>query len=370
MKYIASILLLITMLTLIVLAIVYISNRFALFFPSITKKVWLCGFGSMLVIALAGVMPFSITNNPIGKFVAILSGIVGGILIFLLLAVAVSDLFYLIFKASPQTRGILSIGLTLMLLVYGLWNSYTIQVKEVVIPMQELTKEVRALHLTDVHLGNFRGEKQVERIVEKIKELNPDVVFNTGDMFDSKAHFSNGKDVLAAFRTLDIPHYFVYGNHDEYVGLKAVIEQMKDVNVIVLSNEITHFGELQIVGLNNMIPDLNTFDPHTSSDAGTIEQILNDLNIKDSQPTIVLHHRPDGVEYMQRKGANLLLAGHTHAGQIFPFTFVAKLMFGYNTGLYKYEDMDIYVSEGIGTIFSPIRLGTSSEITIVRLVPN
>lgn len=79
MKYIASILLLITMLALIALAIVYISNRFALFFPAITKKVWLCGFGGMLAVALAGVMPFSITDNPVGKFVAILSGIVGGI---------------------------------------------------------------------------------------------------------------------------------------------------------------------------------------------------------------------------------------------------------------------------------------------------
>lgn len=118
-----------------------------------------------------------------------------------------------------------------------------------------------------------------------------------------------------------------------------------------------------------MIPDLETYDPHATGDSGTIKDALNSLNIKENIPTIVLHHRPDGVQYMQAKGANLLLAGHTHAGQIFPFTFIAKLLFGYNSGLYKYETMDIYVSEGIGTLFAPIRLGTSSEMTLIRLVP-
>lgn len=370
MKYMNMILLFVATLALIAGAVYYLSSRFALFFPALSPKVWLWVFSALLVTALTGMIAFPTTIHPVGKFIFMTGGVICSILICLLLAIIVTDLLYLIFKISPRIRCFISVGLASLLTIYGIWSAYTIAIKEVTIPIRGLTKEVRALHLTDVHLGNFRGEKQVKRMARKIKELNPDVIFNTGDMFDSKAHFGSNDDVLAAFRTLNIPHYFVYGNHDEHVGAETVIEQMKKAHVTVLLNEVTYFDELQIVGLNNMLPDSNTFDPHTSSDAGTIEQTLHEANTEDGVPTIILHHRPDGVKYMQEKGANLLLAGHTHAGQIFPFTFIAKLMFGYNSGLYKYENMDIHVSEGIGTIFSPIRLGTRSEMTIIRLVPD
>jgi predicted MPP superfamily phosphohydrolase len=369
MKYLGIILSFIAFLALLVGAVIYLSNRFAIYFPSISKKVWTWTFVALLAVSLTAMMAFSTTANPVGKTLFMIGGTIMGILIFLLLAVAVSDLIYLIFKISPQIRCAISLGLTLLLTVYGVWNAYSIKVKEITIPIQGLTQEIRAIHLTDVHLGNFRGKKSINKIVQKIKEINPDVVFNTGDMFDSKTHFGTNEDVLSAFRTLDIPHYFVYGNHDQHVGLETVIEQMKRANTTVLLNEIVHFGELQIIGLNNMLPDENSFDMHTSDVSQTIKKTLNDLDINPNSPAVVLHHRPDGVNYMQENGTDLLLAGHTHAGQIFPLTFIAKLMFGYNSGLYKYKDMDIYVSQGIGTIMSPIRLGTRSEMTLLRLIP-
>lgn len=286
------------------------------------------------------------------------------------MSIAVIDLFNLIFGLSLQKRGYLSVGLASLFTIYAVWNAYTIKVKEVTIPIKGLTEEIRAVHITDIHLGNFRGKRGVDKIVQKIKELNPDVVFNTGDMFDSKAHFGEGKDVLSAFRTLEIPHYFVYGNHDEYVGVQEVIKQMERANATILLNEITRFRELQIIGLNNMLPDHNSSDMHALAGSETIEESLDKLEIRKNSPTIVLHHRPDGVKYMEEKGANLLLSGHTHAGQIFPFISVAKLIFGYNRGLHRYKTMDIYVSEGIGTYFVPIRLGTRSEMTLLKLIPS
>jgi predicted MPP superfamily phosphohydrolase len=313
---------------------------------------------------------FATTANPIGKGIFIFGGIAISLFLFLFLSVAVVDLFNPILKFLPQVRGLLSVGLALILTVYGVWNANTIKVKEITIPIKGLTQEMQAVHITDIHLGNFRGKREADKIVRKIKELNPNMVFNTGDMFDSKTHFGKDKDVLSAFRTLNVPHYFVYGNHDEHVGVHEVIKQLKDANATVLLNEVANFGELQIVGLNNMLPDHNSFDMHATAGSETIEGVLNTLDIKESSPTIILHHRPDGVKYMENKGANLLLAGHTHAGQIFPFTFVAKLMFGYNRGHYKYKTMDIYVSEGIGTIFAPVRLGTSNEMTLLRLIPD
>ena len=286
--------------------------------------------------------------------------------LFMLMSVAFTDVLHLIFRFSPQIRGILSVGLAVLLTVYSIYNANNIKIKEITIPMKGLTQEIRAVLITDFHLGNYLGKRHVSKIVGKIKEISPDVVFNTGDMFDGRVHFNDGSDVLAAFRTLAAPHYFVYGNHDEMVGVQEVISQMKRANAIVLSNEIANFGELQIIGLGNMAADENSFDPHTRPGAATIKSVMARLPIEENRPTVVLHHRPDGVKYMHEKGADLLLAGHTHAGQIFPFSLFANLMFEYNRGLYKYETMNIYVSQGVITM---LRLGTRSEITVLRLAP-
>ncbi|MFT3995367.1 MAG: metallophosphoesterase [Dysgonomonas sp.] len=369
MKYIAIVLFLMLILALLAGAIIYVSSRCAIFFPSIPKKTWIYGFVGLFIITFLSMSVFATTASPVGKAIFIFGGLIVSLFILFLFSIVLTDIFNLVFKISPFLRGFISIGLALLLTTYSIWNAYTIQVKKIEVPIKGLTQEIRAVHLTDVHLGNFRGKGEVDKIVQKMKELNPDVIFNTGDMFDSKTHFSEGKDVLSAFRTLNISHYFVYGNHDEQVGVENVIKQMKESNATVLLNEVAYLGELQIIGLNNMIPDQNSFDMHATADSETIENTLKKLEIKENHPTIVLHHRPDGVKYMQEKGADLLLAGHTHARQIFPFILIAKLMFGYNSGLYKYNTMDILVSEGSGTIFTPIRLGTSSQIILIKLVP-
>ncbi|MDD2530715.1 MAG: metallophosphoesterase [Bacteroidales bacterium] len=348
MKYITSILLMTLTIALMIGAIIYLSNRFTLYFPYLQKKSWLWIFSSLLILSLLGMIAFSTTSNPLGRLVFILGGIICSLLLFMLLANLITDLFNLIFRFSVGKRALFSIGLVVVLIAIGFWNAYSIKIKEISIPIQGLSKEIRALHLTDIHLGNYWGKNQAKRIVSKVNELKPDVIFNTGDMFDSKAHFGKKEDVLEPFKSQSLPHYFVYGNHDEHVGTKTVIQQMRNANINVLLNEIVFFGELQLIGLNNMIPDKNSFDPHANPNSETIEQTLNSLDVDKQAPTIVLHHRPEGVKYMQGKGADLLLSGHTHAGQIFPFTLIAKLMFGYNSGAYKYEDMDIYVSEGIG----------------------
>ncbi len=370
MKYIGMVIFLVVILALVAGAIIYMSNRCALFFPSIPKKAWVWGFVALFAIALLCMTAFATVASPMGKAVFIVGGISISIFIFFLLSVVLVDILNFIFHFKSPIRGMLSVGLALLLTAYGLWNAYTIKIKEITIPVKGLTHEIRAVHITDVHLGNFRGKREADKIVRKIKELNPDVVFNTGDMFDSKAHFSANEDVLAAFRTLNMPHYFVYGNHDQHVGVEEVIKQLRGANATVLLNEVAYFRELQIIGLNNMLADRQTFYMHTAEDSETIEDVLNGLEIKKDHPTIVLHHRPDGVKYMQEKDADLLLAGHTHAGQIFPFTFIAKLIFGYNRGIYSYETMDIYVSEGSGTIFAPVRLGTRSEVTLITLTPD
>lgn len=368
MKYMGMILMSILSLVIMIGAAVYLSNRFAVYFSALSYKKWLWIFGFSILIMMFGQV-FSVTPNVAGKTISMISSIASAIFLYLLLSVVAIELINLAYNISPLTRGIISISLTAVILAYGFFNAYSLKVTQIEIPVKGLTKEIRAVHISDIHLGNFRGSNYLTLIADKIEELQPDVIFNTGDMFDSRAHFNDSTNILTPFLRLKAPQYFVYGNHDVYVGVDEVIKRMKEVNVIVLQNEIKNFGELQIVGLNNMLKDKNTYDVHATPGAENIESIMTKLPIDENRPTIILHHRPDGVEYMETKKADLLLSGHTHAGQIFPINFIAGLMFKYNRGFYQFKDLSIYVSEGAGTLFAPVRIGTKSEITLLKLVP-
>jgi len=369
MKYFIPIIFLLIALSLTAAALFYLSKRFALFFPALSMKSWGWIFSAGLIFAFVGSIGFSELTNLFVRVWSAAGSILLGTFILLLLSLAVTDLLHLAFRLTTPLRGFITLGLTLIITVYSVWNAYHVRVKEVTIRISGLTEEIRAVHLTDIHLGNSRGKKQLEEIVRITKGLNPEIIFHTGDLFDSKTHFNGNEDVLDAFKTITVPHYFVFGNHDEQVGLMKVIRRLHESGATVLLNKVVRYKELQIVGLNNMAADSETFDIHASSDSTTVESVMSNLEIHEEQPTVVLHHRPDGIEYMAAKGADLLLTGHTHAGQMFPFTFIAKWMFGYNRGLYKYEAMHIFVSQGLGTFFSPIRFGTQSEIILLKLVP-
>ena len=266
-------------------------------------------------------------------------------------------------------RAVLSCLIAIAFVVYGMVHAFDVQVVNITVPIKGLTKEVTAALITDIHLGNFYGERQLESIVEKVIELNPDVVFNTGDLFEAKVHFNEKSNVLESFNRLTMPHYFVLGNHDEHAGVDEVIKELEKTNVIVLRNEIANLGELQIIGLDNMPADSLSSKKYTTEGGKTVDEVMNELPIEKNRPTVVLHHRPEGVEYMEPKGGDLLLAGHTHNGQLFPFSLIAKRTHKYNHGMYQFGDMQIYVSAGSGAVSFPIRIGTNSEITYIKLVP-
>jgi predicted MPP superfamily phosphohydrolase len=369
MKYSGFILFFIFILASITGIIYYLSNRFNVFFPSLSFKSLIWGFSGTTLLVLTGIIISFLIQSPVEKLFFVLSVFWITILLFLLTFVVLLDLVNIVYKISPLLRGIISLAITFLLIIYGTINASVIKIKRISIPISGLTKEIRAIHISDIHLGYFYSKKRLDKIVNKIIELNPDLVFNTGDMFDTKTHFYKNSDILDPLSKLAIPHYFVYGNHDEQSNIEEVINRMKAAGAIVLQNEITLFGELQIIGLNNMLQDERKFDIHANQSVETIKSVLNKLSVDENLPTVALHHRPTGLEYLNAKKVNLLLTGHTHAGQLFPFIFIVKAMYKYNTGLYLYKNLNIYVTAGVGTAAMPIRIGTCSEITFIRLIP-
>jgi predicted MPP superfamily phosphohydrolase len=97
--------------------------------------------------------------------------------------------------------------------------------------------------------------------------------------------------------------------------------------------------------------------------------MVGTLPIDRTRPSILMFHVPVGIEDAVKAGIHLQLSGHTHNGQLFPFTLFAKMLYGHVRGLYTINGMRLYVSPGTGTWGPPMRIGSSNEITLIHLVP-
>jgi predicted MPP superfamily phosphohydrolase len=162
----------------------------------------------------------------------------------------------------------------------------------------------------------------------------------------------------------------VEGNHDGYSGINEIKQLLRETNIRVLENEVELLGGLQVVGLNHMRADTDAPRMHSIQNVTTIKEILDSMKIEPETPSLLLHHSPDGMEYASMKGIDLYLSGHTHAGQLFPVTLMNDLIFKYNRGLSNFNGTRIFVSNGAGTFGPPMRVATSSEVVLVKLIPS
>ncbi len=366
MKYLLPVLFMIFFVGLSVVSVIYLAKRMNFYFGTETIRYWYILFASMPVIMIAGMAIFSNSTSAFGSMIYQFAAIITGFILYFLMSVLLIDLLHLIIKGSPLIYGISAIVITILVVGFGIWNAFNIKVTNFEVPVAGLQEEVRVVHLSDIHIGHFRGEKFLDKIIDLSLEENPEAIFITGDFFDGRIKLS--EEVLHPLKKVSVPMFFVEGNHDGYTGVSIIKEYLRNVNVRVLENEVEMFGELQIVGLNYMHADGQTRNMHASGGA-TIKGTLDSMAIEKNHPAILLHHSPEGAKYADEHGIDLYLAGHTHAGQLFPVNYLNELLFPYNRGMNTYNNLKVFVSEGVGTFGPPLRIGTKSEVVVLTLVP-
>jgi predicted MPP superfamily phosphohydrolase len=207
---------------------------------------------------------------------------------------------------------------------------------------------LRAVQLSDIHIGSVHNSNYLQSIVEKTNALNPDVVFITGDLVDGSAPMHAG--MFDELKGLKAPAYMILGNHETYEGVPEFLEIVKTTGIPVLRDEAVEFKGVQIVGLD-----------FKDERGNASRQYLKTVDY--SKPTIVLHHIPVGVDEMK---SGVMLSGHTHNGQIIPWNLFVRMAFKHVHGLYKTGDAYIYVSPGTGTWGPPMRLGSWNQITLLE----
>jgi len=241
-----------------------------------------------------------------------------------------------------------------VLTVAAVIASHFIKIKRLNFASNKLTQPHRIVQISDVHIGSRRGG-YLRRIVDRINRLQPDTVVITGDLIDSS---SVGYDALKPLRNLTARKLFTIGNHERYADLDHALDLLAQLGVEALRQRRVMLGdEIQVIGID---------------DADAPTQVADQLPRIDrhrDRYTVLLYHRPQGWEAAIEHGVDLMLCGHTHNGQIFPFNWIVKHQFPRISGLYREGGARLYVSPGTGTWGPLMRLGSLNEITCIDLRP-
>jgi len=251
-------------------------------------------------------------------------------------------------------------GLAILASAYGLVNARWLRVKKITVKLANLPTSWRgrvAALVSDVHLGHVNGFRFMRRIVAMLGRLQPDIVFITGDLYDgtkvdSAKVASPWKELSARFGA-----YFVTGNHEEFSDPTKYLDGVKESGIGVLNNEKVMVDGLQIIGVHHS----------DSANPDRFRAILKHADLDRNRTSILLSHAPHELPIAEKAGISLQLSGHTHGGQIFPFTWFTERLFGkYTYGLERFGDLMVYTSSGAGTWGPPMRVGTQPEIVLIQ----
>lgn len=251
-------------------------------------------------------------------------------------------------------------GIALLATIYGLFNARWIRVSRMTVRLPHLPDVWQgrtAALVTDLHLGPLFGSGFLRRIIKRLRSLQPDVIFISGDLFDGT---TLGVDQLVApwseFSTRR-GIYYVTGNHDEFSDRNLFINAVTRTGVQVLNNEKIFLDGLQIVGVHDS----------ESGNPTELRAILRQVQIDPRHPSILLAHRPVNLSVVEEEGISLQLSGHTHGGQIWPWNLLVSLIYGgFGSGLSRLGKLQVYTSNGVGAWGPPLRVGTKSEIVLIR----
>jgi predicted MPP superfamily phosphohydrolase len=285
-----------------------------------------------------------------------------GFLFILLFVLFGYDIYRFFNHVDPYITGQIIIGLVSIFTIIGTVNALFLRVRDVSIQKGQTIGQgkpisnTKIVQLSDLHLGPVHGQRYLENIVEKTNTLAPDYVLITGDLADGPGKFP--QDYFKAFDRIKAPVYFTTGNHESYAGVETIIGLLGNTKVKVLMDEKVGLGKgnLELIGISNRWNKRDVYE------------IVRKLQPDPKKFSILMNHQPVGFKEISSLGINLMLSGHTHGGQFFPFTFLTRLVWRGRRGLKKINGSFMFVSNGTGTWGPPLRLGTSSEVVLLRLI--
>jgi predicted MPP superfamily phosphohydrolase len=271
----------------------------------------------------------------------------------------------LLFVGKKALISLLVVGLTL-----GLWatvEAWRIRREHLEVQTDKLPTRIdrlKVVQISDLHLGLMVGEGRLKRILSLVREADPDLLVCTGDLVDAQMDNMNHLASLLDEVRPPLGKFAVTGNHEFYAGIDQSEHFLRLSGFTLLRGaRVTPGGLLAVVGVDD--PAGSYGRPATISPDRQEAAALT----APGPPlfTLLLKHRPS-VQTESLGQFDLQLSGHTHNGQIFPFTLVTRLFYPMQAGLYRLAGGSlIYVSRGAGTWGPPMRFLAPPEVTLITV---
>lgn len=302
------------------------------------------------------------------------------IMVYLLLQILVIDLFrgidslFGIFpafiKSNPvrtkEITGIVVLGISLLVVGIGHLNTWYPVTREYQWEVSKTGGKLKQLHivaLSDIHLGTIIEKRHMESIVDKVNALNPDIILIPGDIIDEDIRpviHSNVGEKLKNFKS-KYGVYAVTGNHEYIGGVMKAKNYLAEHGIKLLNDTAVLIDEsFYVAGREDL-----TINQFTNKTRKELNEVISGLD--QSKPIILLDHQPFKLEQAENNGIDLQLSGHTHHGQLWPFNYIAKMVFEVSWGYKQKGNTHIYVSSGVGGWGPPIRTVNRPEIISIKL---
>ena len=233
-------------------------------------------------------------------------------------------------------------------------------VENIEVKSRKIEQDTRVVQISDIHFSRVIDERFAEKIVPIINGLRPDLVLFTGDYMDKG--IADPHKIAGIMRKIEAPmgKFAISGNHEFITGYFDCLDFIEQNGFEVMDGRVSEIGRNIVLG-GVMDRSAEHANVYYHEDFKVLRQF------KSENFNIYLKHRPELADGDQTH-FDLMLSGHTHGGQIFPFTILVKFSNRYLSGLYGLGNGALlYVSRGTGSWGPPVRFGATPEITLIEL---
>jgi predicted MPP superfamily phosphohydrolase len=298
-----------------------------------------------------------------------------GVLFLLLSVLVLADVLtlggWLLPRLAPAIRGwavTAALVLSAVALTQGL-RPPVVREQEVRLPGLPRERDGLVLvAISDLHLGTLIGERWMRRLVARVNDLQPDVIVIVGDLVDGEV--GRLEPLLPVLKTLRAPLgvWAVTGNHEYYAGLERSVDLLEAAGYTVLRDRWAEVVPgLVMAGVDDLTSRRQFGDVGRPIEQALARAAAAGLADRPPGAVVLLSHSPLQAEAAAAGGVGLMLSGHTHGGQIWPFSYLVRLSYPLLGGRYEIDGMPVIVCRGTGTWGPRMRLWGPAEIVRIRI---
>ncbi len=268
--------------------------------------------------------------------------------------------------AGPLTASLVA-GLSILIVAIGVLNARMPVVRTLTynIPKDGGTHAVwHIVAVSDIHLGTLIDRSRAQALVASIKALHPDLVLLVGDVVDEDLAPVVRGDIGNVLREIDAPYgtYAVPGNHEYIGGIDTALAYLNAHEITILRDRAVAVGDSLYLAGRDDISGIR-FGGHARA---PLRHMLAD--VPHDAPVVLLDHQPVAIDEADATHQiDLMLSGHTHNGQLWPFDLITRAVFERSTGALQKDSMHVYVSSGWGTWGPPVRTTARPELLDITL---